>query len=496
MLVGASWAGTDSLMVALPSEPGSIDPHKAQDGWSLFIIYPCYQRLTSLKPAGTQVEPSLALTWRISDDGLAFTFVIKQDQFFADGRTLDAEAVAKSFQRVMQPGYLGSAYFPTLYQIQILGPYTLRFLLREPTPFFLQALATSAGSIVSPGVMEHVDEYLDKHTAGSGLYQLEAWQPGKQLVLKARDTSPSGPPISRLVTIFEPSSEKQLTMLQNGQVLLAAGLGPAELDALKYQTPLSTYQVATDAICYLALNCKRPWLSRPEARQVLAGAVDSQGLAGLSWGGGAKPAVGPLPAGMWGGYRENLGTVYNPGLAEKRLGEVGLPPAPLVLVYRQDEAWQAHEARLIKAYLEVLHIPVVLAPQTDDGYDQQARTGDFDLLLGVRQSFIPHPLPLLESWFSYTTPPDLNSNVARYQNPEVAELLATLSHTIDPGTALPLYHRLQEIVAQDTPYLFLTQLLHQYGLAQEVKGFTLNPAQPFFIPLSSLKLAHSADSHH
>ena len=490
-----SWAGTDTLNVALPYEPVSLDPHKSDEDWSLSLIFPCYQRLTSLKPSGVKVEPSLALTWRISDDGLAYTFVIKQDRTFADGRNLDADAVLKSFQHVMSPGHLGRIYFPTLYKIQLLGPYTIRFHLNRPAPFFLQALATGAGSIVSPAVLEHAPGYLDRNTAGSGLYQLEGWEPGRQIVLKARDTSPSGPSIKKLIAIFEPSSERQLSMLQAGRLHLATGLGPSELEALKYQPPLKTYQVATYEICFLALNCRRPWLAQQAARQALAGAVDYQGLVELSWGDDAMAAAGPLPSGMWGGFDENISLAYSPEQAEKKLSEVGLPKAPLSLVYLNTAEWQANTAGLIKTYLEVLNIPLTLEPQTDRDYQKRAVTGDFDLLLGARQPFIPHPYPLLESWFSYTPSPDLNSNVAFYRNGEVEELLERIPLINDPNAELPLYHRIQEITAEDTPYLYLTQFLRAYGLAPEVQGFSPHPAQSYVIPLSSMKLAPGDVSH-
>jgi peptide/nickel transport system substrate-binding protein len=493
---GRSWAGLDSLVAALPYEPVSLDPHKNDQDWSLSLIFPCYQRLTSLKPSDGQVDPSLALTWRISDDGLAYTFVIKQDRTFTDGKILDAIAVAKSFQRAMQPGYLGSTYFPTLQKIQLLGPFTVRFHLSRPTPFFLQALATGAGSIVSPGVMEHVAGYLDKNTAGSGLYFLDSWQAGTQLVLKARDTSPSGPPIGRFVAIFEASSDKQLTLLQTGRVHVAAGLGPADLEALKYQEPLTAYRVTTPAICFMAMNCRRPWLDQPAARQALAGAMDYQGLVDLSWAGDAVSAVGPLPDGMWGGFSENISVAYNPGLVENKLNEVGLPPAPLSLVYRQGQEWQTHEARLIKTYLEVFRIQVKLEPETDDGYDQRARNGDFDLFLGVRQPLVPHPYPLLESWFSPTPAPGPDSNLARYRNSEVVALLEKISRAIDQKAALPLYHRLQEIVAQEAPYLYLHQFVRQYGAAPGLQGFMPTPAQPYLIPLSTMKLTHGDVSPH
>ena len=85
--------------------------------------------------------------------------------------------------------------------------------------------------------------------------------------------------------------------------------------------------------------------------------------------------------------------------------------------------------------------------------------------------------------------------MAFYRNGEVEELLERIPLINDPNAELPLYHRIQEITAEDTPYLYLTQFLRAYGLAPEVQGFSPHPAQSYVIPLSSMKLAPGDVSH-
>ena len=257
-LIEAGAVRADVLSAVFPAEPESLDPHKSIDPGAWTYIYPCYQRLTALKDDSIKPVPSLAVTWRISDDGAMYTFVLKQGLSFSDGIPVNARAVRSSFQRAVNLGLVGKLYFPDLLDVQELGPYTVRFILKQPSSSFLRALAFAGSSIVSPSALEHPPDYLDRHTQGSGPYELKEWLPGEKISLTSRRNQAITPSFKRFDALIEPESNKRMNMLADGRVRIAGGLAPDELNSVSTRSGLIVYRNTGFTSTFLAFNCQRP----------------------------------------------------------------------------------------------------------------------------------------------------------------------------------------------------------------------------------------------
>lgn len=475
-----------TITVAVPAEPFSLDPHQGQspDAWA--FTYPCYQRLTSFKPDSTKIEPSLALTWRISEDGRLYTFVLKKGQTFSDGRTVNAEAVCFSFRRALGLGLVGPVYFPFLRDVEVLGPYTVRFTLSRPFAPFLVSLAANAASIVSPGLCDQPPGYLDRHTLGSGLYRVSNWEPGRKITLQVRSDLQSRPRIERFTAVFEPNPGRRLDMLRRGEVQIAAELGPAEYAALQADPALSQFPASTFSCEYIMLNCRRPWLTRIQARRALAMAIDYDGLIESLPAGSAKRLRGPLPQGVWPGRTDLKGYEHDPEKAGEILNKIGRPKRPLLLVYTLERPWRSLTATRIKKDLETLDLEVKPVKLERKEFNQTLEKGEFDLAICSWRPNIVDPHVFLSHWlFS----PAKGNQQTFYQNRELGRLLEKAIALTDRKQRPALYGRIQEVLVSDSPYLFLFQINHCVGLSRLVRGFFSHPALEHVYPLNKLDLA-------
>ena len=186
----------DTIVVGMAVDPETLDPAVTMDNKGWQITYPAYERLVKYKvvdgKATTEVEPSLAKSWTVSDDGLTWTFTLNEGHKFADGSPVDAKAVKFSIERVQKMKKGPSDYFKVVKSIEAPDDKTVVFQLAKPFAPFLYTLAVNGSSIVNPKVMDQAKDndmgssYLATHTMGSGAYEITSYTPSQSIKLDAQ----------------------------------------------------------------------------------------------------------------------------------------------------------------------------------------------------------------------------------------------------------------------------------------------------------------------
>ncbi|MGL4207964.1 MAG: ABC transporter substrate-binding protein, partial [Candidatus Adiutrix sp.] len=171
--------GEQSLKAIYAQEPVSLDPHQKPDEAAWPIVMNAYERLMNFEPgtAHPKINTDLVRTLRMAPNGLHYTFVLVEGRTFSDGMVINSESVLFSFDRLMSSP-VGQHYFPHLHRLEIVGPYTFKLSLRRPWPPFLASLALPQASLISPGLRNRPEDYLTRHTLGSGQYTLYDWREG------------------------------------------------------------------------------------------------------------------------------------------------------------------------------------------------------------------------------------------------------------------------------------------------------------------------------
>lgn len=179
------------LRYGLSADIPILDPHHAQAAEAGIIFRQVYDTLVYRKADGHEFVPGLATEWDISPDGLVYTFNLRTDVVFQDGRRFDAAAVGRNIERIFDPAIpqsLARDLLGPLTQYEVTSDNSIRLILASPFPGLLDGLSQPYLGIASPAALESYDTLRYQfHQVGTGPFQLEEYLPGERIVLRRFD---------------------------------------------------------------------------------------------------------------------------------------------------------------------------------------------------------------------------------------------------------------------------------------------------------------------
>ncbi|PKB79705.1 MAG: hypothetical protein BZY88_11945 [SAR202 cluster bacterium Io17-Chloro-G9] len=310
-------------LVRLFIDPPTLDPHITTDATSAQIIVELFGGLLTIDP-DLNIAPDLAERWDISPDGTVYTFHIRKDAVFHDGRPVTAEDFRWSFERATSPltespvvdQYLGDIKGVTekvngdasaISGVKVIDDHTLEITIDAPKAYFLAKMTYPTAFVLDRHNVEANPRDWFRAPNGTGPFKLDRYDVGESLFLTRHQDYHLGPPHLAEVE-FILSGGTAMLMYENEEIHLA-GVGLADLDRLLDPTnPLNQELLRAPpsfSIQYIGLNVNEPPLDDPKVRQALNLAVDKHEIATIVLGDQVVPAKGILPPGFPG---------YDPGL--------------------------------------------------------------------------------------------------------------------------------------------------------------------------------------
>ena len=357
---GTSGGGRSTFIFAASGDPASLDPAFASDGESFRVARQIFEGLVGVEPGTADPAPLLAESWEVSDDGLEYTFDLKEDVTFHDGTPFDAEAVCANFERwnnftgVLQSESLsyywqkvnGGFASSDVASLDGTGKYesceapdagTAVIHLRSPLPELVSALSLPAFSMQSPTALEKYDadgvtgdgeapvlpEYATSHPTGTGPYVFESWSPGEEVVLSAYDEywGEQGQ-ITRIVFPIISDATARRQALQAGDIDGYDLVGPADVVALEE----AGFQIVNREpfnVLYLGMNQANPDLADLKVRQAIAHAINKEALVAQTLPEGTEVATNFVPPSVAGWNADVTTYEYDPDKARALLAEAG-----------------------------------------------------------------------------------------------------------------------------------------------------------------------------
>ncbi|WP_026695636.1 ABC transporter substrate-binding protein [Peribacillus kribbensis] len=472
----------DRLTVGIMADQGTLDPAVTMDNSAWKITYPAYERLVDYDGSSTNVKPGLAKEWKVSKDGKTWTFTLNEGHKFADGSSVDAEAVKFSFERLLKIGKGPSEVYGVISQIKAENPTTVTMVLKENFPPFLSTLAANYGNIVSPKVKEHEvngdlgQNYLANNTMGSGPYKMANWKKGEYIQLGLNPNSRVKPAIKNVYfkIVGDPSAQK--LQLEKGDIDIAEGIPVEQLKSLKSASNVTVLQRPSLLVDYVYINTSKGnnALKNVKVRQALNYGIDYKSLIDAVQQGLATQMRGPIPKGLWGYDDQAKQYNHNVDNAKKLLADAGVKNLTLNLLYSDNKTWWETEALTIQANLAEIGVKVKLKKVAYAMSRDMIDKGDFDLALGVWSPDFGDPYAFLNYWLDSKNF-GLSGNRAFYKNTEVDTLLhqaATINNQRERET---IYKKVQTIELDDAPYILLYQKDFMLPMSKKVNGFTYNP---------------------
>ena len=486
------------LVVGQIAEPKSLDPHAVTAVNDFRILMNVYDGLVRYKDSTLEVEPSLATSWTISEDGTEYTFELREGVTFHDGTPFDAAAVEFNFDRMLDEEHpyhdTGpfplSFFFSSVQDVTAVDADTVTFKLDAPYAPFLSNLAYPTGLIVSPEAVKAGGADFGRNPVGTGPFKFAEWESNAKVVVTRNEDYWDGASGLEAV-IFRPITDANTRVAE----MLAGGIDvmveiPPDSVANFDGNGFTLHEQAGPHLWFLILNAKEGPFADKRARQAINYAIDKTALVEQILQGTAEVASGPTPPAFAWAYNEALEPYpYDPDKAKALLEESGHAGASLTFYVTEGGSGMLDPVPMgaaIQADLAKVGLDVKIETyewNTFLGQVNPGLEGKADMAQMAWMTNDPDTLPYLalrtEAW-----PDNGGFNSGYYSNPEVDELLESARSATDQAERAKLYQAMQEIVYEDAPWAFIANWKQNAATSETVGGFKLQPS--FFLLLKDV----------
>lgn len=466
----------------------SLDPGIVTDGESFKVTQNLFETLLNFGEQDTTINPGLAKEWKVSDDGLTYTFQLQEGVKFHDGTDFNADAVIKNVNRWKGGKEDDFYYFNSMFkaegediikEVTADGDYTVVFTLSRPQAPFLKNLAMSPFGIGSPAAFEASGDKFGDNPVGTGPFKFTEWKRNDSITIeKFADYWQDGfPKLDKVIFRSIPDNSARLNALTAGDIDLADGVNPSDGKTVEGNSALQLIERPSMNIGYLGLTNTRAPFDNKLVRQAVNYAIDKQAIVDAFFEGRAEVAVNPMPSSI-SGYNDALSPYpYDPEKAKSLLAEAGydgkeieLWAMPVPRPYMPDGA---KVAEVIQKNLEDVGIPSKIVTFEWATYLEKAKNGEADAFMlgwtgdnGDADNFI----------YTLLDKDNIGSNnYAYYTNDEVHELLIKAQSETDENVRNDLYKKAQEIIHEDAPWVPLAHSTPLLAAKAGVSGFLPHP---------------------
>jgi peptide/nickel transport system substrate-binding protein len=467
----------DTFIEAMTGNISGLIPNVLTDSASFDVGSMIYSGLVT-RDRDLNIVGELAESWKFSKDCLDLTFNLRKNVRWHDGRPFTAADVVFTYETMINPK-TPTAYredFKAVEAVTELDPYTIRVRYKQPYAKAVQSWGVwmLPRHVLEPYVREGRLREAPQNRSnpiGTGAYRFSEWKPGEKVVLVANPDYFEGRPyLSRVVYRIIPS---QATIFLE---LKARGVDSAGLTALQFKRQTEypvfrkayqKYQYPANAYTYLGFNHKDPRFADRRVRRAIAHAINKRELIDGVLLGLGREATGPYKPGTW-AYNASVRTyAYDMQEARELLAAAGWKgknaegllvnaqgqPFTFELMTNQGNDERKKLAEIVQASLKELGIHVdIRVIEWASFLKEYIKKRRFEaIILGWGIGLDPDQY---EIWHSSKTGPDELNHIS-YANPEVDALLAEGRRSCVQEDRKKYYARLQEILAEDQPIVFL-----------------------------------------
>lgn len=458
---GSSDASRPEIRARLQfARPGGIyDPAYWQYTSDWFVYPNLFNWLVRWVPGsgGYQLEPDLAESWAVSEDGTVYTFNLREGVMFHRGYgEMTAEDVVFSYTRQMEDENASfNSNLAEVESINALDDHTVEIRLEEPNAAFMAAVvAWRPGLIVSKRAVEELGESFRTSPVGTGPFYFDQVTPTEEVVLIAHDDYFGGaPPISRLTFVHVGEESIAMAALQRGELDIIWSRGNPEVAAALLQDPDIHAEriVRFDSIQQVIFSPNFEPTQDVLVRRALAHAIDTEAI-GAAFEGLDEPTRVLLG-------QDDVGSVpsyeYDPERARELLAEAGYQSGFPISIMFQTREPEMTLATIVAANFSEIGLDVRMEGM--DATSSFDRRNSFDFDVTVSSVGRPADLDLLLSdLFLSTSLPPGGQNYFGYDEEDVDELLLSARRTTDPQQRNELYHDIHVRVMTDLPLIPLT----------------------------------------
>ncbi len=452
-----------------------------------------YSGLVAFDPR-LNLIPDLAETWSVSGDGLTYTFTLRSNATFHDGRPVTAQDVIYSWERAADPKtqsdtvltYLGdivgvkemrAGSANHISGLQALDDHHLQVRIDAPKPYFPLKLTYPTAFIVDQNNVKSGSDWVYQPN-GTGPYKLTQWKRGQQIVYEAYKGFYLGQPGIPYVVI-NLYAGVGTALYESGEVDMA-GVGTYSADRFLDPTePLHRELYSGVDLCtgYVVFDTTKPPFDDVNVRKAFSEAFDRRKYIDVVLQGHALPAIGPYPPGLPGFNGALQGLPFDPQAARQLLaqskygGPDGLPP----IVYTDagfGSTANPDVAALAQMWKQYLGVTITIQNIEPNFFLDQTYAGHHGQMFGGGWcADYPDPENFADVLFHTGS----QQNTGGYSNPSLDRLLDAARVEQDVNKRIQMYQQAEQMIVNDAPVLFTDHSLSYMLVKPYIKGFVLTP---------------------
>lgn len=490
---------------ALPWSPRTLDPAFSTDIYSVTLIQQIFDGLVQFDQ-NLSVIPALATTWKVSNDGLKYTFALRQDARFHNGRQVTAEDFIYSFTRILDPKEESSAlsFFQRVkgaaaYRngkskevvgLRAIDSHTLEINISEPFAPFLSILAMISSKVVPREEVEKWGKDFGHHPVGTGPFRLESSEEDRISLEANLDYFEGRPYLDKVIYSVYPGAQRE----KISEEFLASRLEEVVLYGTIREriSGKAMYQLArkpTLSLLFYGMNCRTEPLNNPLLRQAINYAINKHKIVGEVYKDQFVVAETVLPPGMPGYFPENASFAHDAQKAKELLEKAGYGPsrpAPAITLLSASRSKAAQrEFELLTQDLAAVGISLDVEYETDwSTFEVLLRQGKFMMYRYAYFADVPDPDNFLGMLCGSNSP----YNFMVYKNQRVDELLSEALTRFDPLSRAAIYREVEALILKDAPMVPLLYLTFESAFQPYVKGLQISALGAPYIPLKKIWL--------
>ena len=498
------------LVFLVPSEPPSYDGHREGTFGTVHPLAPFYSTLLRIDPTdrtGTRPVGDLAESWTISQDGMTYTFKLRQGVRFHDGSVVTSRDVKASYDKIIAPPpgvvSMRKGSYQVIEAVEVPDAHTVRFRLKWPEASFLVSLSSPYNWIYKADILTRDTRWYETNVMGSGPFRFAEHVKGSHLVGKRNpDYWDKGKPyLDGYRALFVSASSAQVAAVRSERAHIQfRGFAPADRDALVQALGprITVQESAWDCLALVAMNHERKPFDDKRVRRAMTLALDRyEGSKNLSRIAVVKEIAGiQVPGTPWAtppaeleklaGYGRDIAA--NRAEARRLLREAGVADG-FSFTFKNRGIPQPYETVAIWLIDQWRQIGLNVKQEVIEASAHVAmmRRGDFDVAMDAQCSFVVEPDIDIQK-FQSTGISD--NNYARYKDPVLDDLFLKQARAMDPEERKRHLRAFEKrLLDEEVHYIYTLQWHRIVPHSARVRGWTITPSHYLNQQLDTVWLA-------
>ena len=473
-------------------DPTTLDPAVSGDSTSSEYIMEIFSGLLQLDDKLEPV-PDISEKWSVSPDGLTYTFYLRKNVKFQDGRSVTAQDFKYSWERAASPEtnsltaaiYLGdiigindilAGNSKTAEGIKIIDEYTFQVSIDAPKSYFIYKLSYPTAFVVDKNnVLKGKNWWRTPN--GTGPFLLKEWTENQSLTLERNDLYYNGTAKLKQVR-YQFYTGMPMDLYETGKIDVT-GVSTSYIDAASDQNGSFYKDLVTGpalSIYYIGFNCSMPPFDNANVRRAFSLALDKDKIVSLIYRDMVMKADGIIPPGLP-GYNHNLGVLGYDVLKAKELIKSSkyndLTKFPTITLTTSGYGGQASPVlqAVVYQWKQVLGVDVKIREIEPEQYFYDLKTEKDQLFDMGWSADYPHPQDFLDILFSTGT----NNNYGGYSNSIVDSLIIKANNEINFEKSIQIYQQAEQMIVDDAACIPLTFDKNYLLIKPYVSGYSMSP---------------------